>query len=62
MDGGLARIGNIKSIPTSAGRNFLNWHFWLLDLPLNGIESLEQRLHFHAKLLEIPFGCLGLVY
>jgi tRNA nucleotidyltransferase (CCA-adding enzyme) len=42
--------GNIKAIPSSAGRDFLNWHFWLLDLPLNGIESLEQRLHFHAKL------------
>jgi tRNA nucleotidyltransferase (CCA-adding enzyme) len=45
-----ARVGNIKPIPTPAGRNFLNWHFWLLDVPLNGIESLEQRLHFHAKL------------
>ena len=45
-----ARDGNIRFIPPSAGRNFLNWHFWLLDLPLNGIERLEQRLHFHAKL------------
>jgi len=44
------RNRNIKTVPPFAGRNFLNWHFWLLDLPLNGIESLEQRLHFHAKL------------
>jgi tRNA nucleotidyltransferase (CCA-adding enzyme) len=45
-----AGVGNIRSIPTPASRNFLNWHFWLVDEPLNGIESLEQRLHFHAKL------------
>ncbi|MGD0878537.1 MAG: hypothetical protein ABSA01_10370 [Anaerolineales bacterium] len=45
-----ARVGKIKSIPTPKDRFFLNWHFWLLDMPLNGIEGLEQRLHFHAKL------------
>jgi tRNA nucleotidyltransferase (CCA-adding enzyme) len=42
----------IMAIPTSAGRRFLNWHFWLLDLASAEIQSLEQRLHFQAKLLE----------
>ena len=46
----MVRDGNIKSIPPSTGRNFLKWHFWLLDLHLNAIESLEKRLHFHANL------------
>jgi tRNA nucleotidyltransferase (CCA-adding enzyme) len=45
-----ARVGNIKPITISTGMSFLNWHFWLVDVPLNGIESLEQRLHFHANL------------
>jgi tRNA nucleotidyltransferase (CCA-adding enzyme) len=47
-----ARDDHMKIIPPSAGRNFLKWHFWLLDLASAEIQSLEGRLHFHAKLLE----------
>jgi tRNA nucleotidyltransferase (CCA-adding enzyme) len=41
---------HIKSIPSSAGRNFLGWHFWLRDVTSIDLESLEHRLHFHANL------------
>jgi tRNA nucleotidyltransferase (CCA-adding enzyme) len=47
----LALDGYSKAIPPSAGKSFLNWHFWLLDLATADIQSLERRLHFHAKLL-----------
>ena len=47
-----ATQGTIKGIPPSATWSFLNWHFWLLDLPAVDMQSLEGRLHFHAKLLE----------
>ena len=48
----LAEEIHSKFIPPSEGRSFLGWHFWLMDLPSADINSLEQRLHFHAKLLE----------
>ena len=48
----LIREGHSKAIPASAGRGFLNWHFWLLDLASADLQSLERRLHFHGKLLE----------
>ena len=48
----LAWDGHSQAIPLSAGRGFLTWHFWLLDLALADIQSLERRLHFHGKLLE----------
>ena len=48
----LARDGHSKAIPPSAGKSLLGWHFWLFDLALADIQSLERRLHFHAKLLE----------
>jgi tRNA nucleotidyltransferase (CCA-adding enzyme) len=31
-------------------RDFLGWHFWLMDIPSTDLESLEQRLHFSSKL------------
>jgi tRNA nucleotidyltransferase (CCA-adding enzyme) len=48
----LARANSIKGFPPPGGMSFLNWHFWLLDLAPVDIQSLEQRLHFRAKLLE----------
>ncbi len=42
----------LVAFPPSASRSFLNWHFWLLDLALSDIQSIEQRLHFQANLLE----------
>ena len=47
-----AQAGSISAIPPSGDRSFLNWHFWLLDRSPADIQSLERRLHFHAKLLE----------
>ncbi len=50
---GCASPGNPPSCPShlpQAGAS-LGWHFWLLDLPSTGIQSIEQRLHFHANLL-----------
>jgi tRNA nucleotidyltransferase (CCA-adding enzyme) len=47
----LARKSHSKLIPPGEGNGFLAWHFWLLDLPLTDIKSLERRLHFHADLL-----------
>jgi tRNA nucleotidyltransferase (CCA-adding enzyme) len=47
----LARESHSKLIPPGEGNGFLAWHFWLLDLPLTDIKSLERRLHFHANLL-----------
>jgi tRNA nucleotidyltransferase (CCA-adding enzyme) len=44
--------GRIKSIPSSVGRSFLGWHFWLMELGRADLESLEQRLHFRATLFE----------
>jgi tRNA nucleotidyltransferase (CCA-adding enzyme) len=41
----------VKSIPTSVGRGFLGWHFWLEDVASNILESIEHRLHFRADLL-----------
>jgi tRNA nucleotidyltransferase (CCA-adding enzyme) len=40
----------IKGIPASLERDFLGWHFWLMDIPSKDLESLEQRLHFRSKL------------
>ena len=40
----------IKGIPASLERDFLGWHFWLMDIPSVDLESLEQRLHFSSKL------------
>jgi len=48
----LARDGHSQVIRLSAGRSFLAWHFWLLDLAPADVQNLERRLHFHAKLLE----------
>ena len=47
-----ARDYHIKAVPILAGKSFLKWHFWLLDLALTDINSIEQRLHFQAHLLE----------
>jgi len=43
---------HLKSIPTSIGKGLLGWHFWTMGLALRYLESLERRLHFHAKLLK----------
>ena len=48
----LAPERHIKSIPSSAGRSFLGWHFWLMDVVSIDLESLERRLHFHANLFD----------
>lgn len=40
----------LEGLP-AAGRGFLNWHFWLMEVPRMGLESLESRLHFQANLL-----------
>ncbi len=49
---GLSQDGQNKSGPASPGKGFLGWHFWLMDVPATDIIVIEQRLHFHAKLLE----------
>jgi len=49
-----ARDYPIKAVSFSAGKSFLKWHFWLMDLASTDINSLERRLHFHSKL----FGSL----
>ena len=41
---------HLKSIPASIEKSFLGWHFWTMDFTLHNLESLERRLHFHAKL------------
>ena len=38
--------------PPSASRSFLNWHYWLLDQAGSEIQSVDNRLHFQANLLE----------
>jgi tRNA nucleotidyltransferase (CCA-adding enzyme) len=48
----LAQECHCKPIPASAGRSFLGWHFWLMEVASTDIKSIEQRLHFHADLLE----------
>jgi tRNA nucleotidyltransferase (CCA-adding enzyme) len=47
----LAQDHHKKTIPLSVGKSCINWHFWLMDLSLTDIESLERRLHFHGHLL-----------
>jgi len=42
--------GRINVLPSSADRSFLGWHFWLMDVGLVELESLERRLHFRATL------------
>ena len=42
--------GQIGLILPSIGRGFLGWHLWLIDLGSSAIESIEERLHFHANL------------
>jgi tRNA nucleotidyltransferase (CCA-adding enzyme) len=41
---------HFESIPSSIDKSFLGWHFWLMDLSLTDLESLERRLHFRANL------------
>jgi len=48
----LSQAGHSKPGPSSPGKSFLGWHFWLIDIPSTEIISIDQRLHFHAKLLE----------
>jgi tRNA nucleotidyltransferase (CCA-adding enzyme) len=43
---------NIKVKPSSAGKSFFGWHFWLLDVASMDWESLERRLHFRSNLFE----------
>jgi len=50
----LAAEHPIKSIPSSVGRGFLGWHFWLMELASIDLENIERRLHFKADL----FGSL----
>jgi tRNA nucleotidyltransferase (CCA-adding enzyme) len=57
----LARDGHSKAILPSAGKSFLGWHFWLVDLASADIQSLERRLHFHAKLLESLLAASALI-
>ncbi len=40
----------LKANPLSAGKSFLGWHLWLMEVAPNNLESLERRLHFHANL------------
>ncbi len=40
----------IKSSRASADKSFLGWHFWLMDVALIDLESLERRLHFRSNL------------
>ena len=49
------RCGSCRNIPckpgpSSAGKSFLGWHFWLMDVASIDLESLERRLHFRANL------------
>ena len=37
-----------KAVP--AGKSFLGWHLWLMELFPVDLESLERRLHFRANL------------
>jgi len=43
---------HLKPIPSYAGRSFFGWHFWLMEVAPIDLKSLEQRLHFRAKLFE----------
>jgi tRNA nucleotidyltransferase (CCA-adding enzyme) len=48
----LARESDSKVLlPPAEGQCFLAWHFWLLDLDITDIQSLESRLHYHANLM-----------
>jgi tRNA nucleotidyltransferase (CCA-adding enzyme) len=38
--------------PFFSDRSFLGWHFWLMTVTSTDLESLNRRLHFHAKLFE----------
>jgi tRNA nucleotidyltransferase (CCA-adding enzyme) len=40
----------IKSFLTFPAQSFLRWHFWLVEVVSRDLESIHQRLHFHAKL------------
>jgi tRNA nucleotidyltransferase (CCA-adding enzyme) len=42
----------IKLPPSLEAKRFLGWHFWLMDVALADLESLEGRLHFRANLFE----------
>ena len=52
--------GRIKAVPSSVDRSFLGWHFWLMELGLADLESLERRLHFRATLFESLSAATGL--
>ncbi len=41
----------IKFLPSNSDKAFLAWHFWLMVLSEEDLLALENRLHFHAKLL-----------
>ena len=40
----------MKFNPSSFGKSFLGWHFWMMEVTSNDLESLERRLHFRANL------------
>ena len=42
----------IKYIRASVENSLLGWHFWLMEVASIDLESLERRLHFHAKLYD----------
>lgn len=50
----------IKLNPASTGKSFLGWHFWLMGVSSIDLESLNRRLHFHAKLFESLLAASGL--
>jgi tRNA nucleotidyltransferase (CCA-adding enzyme) len=56
----MLRETHLKSIPASIDKSFLGWHFWTMDFALRNLESLEHRLHFHAKLFNSLLASSGL--
>ena len=50
-----------KLIPASIGRGILGWHFLTMDLDVNDLQSLERRLHFHARLFNSLLAASGLL-
>jgi tRNA nucleotidyltransferase (CCA-adding enzyme) len=50
QNGQRLQTSSIELHPLSLGKSFLGWHFWLMDLPSDDVESFERRLHFRANL------------
>jgi tRNA nucleotidyltransferase (CCA-adding enzyme) len=42
----------LRTNPSSGGKSFLGWHFWLMEAGSIDLESLNKRLHFREKLFD----------